>query len=233
MGRFHEDTKMHEMACIKSDGLYRHYHFSNPKNSAYWFDIVTTPYYLYMTGDMGTWVFSRIKDMLHFFNKDSLGLGYLAEKLQIGSSRSEATAIYKEVDVKRTLEYLNNELQQWKNDILDEEEDREKLADLKEAYKDFSRRIGELKSLINDYCISGSISEQSYSFAIENSSFTDPSIGGIESPWDWESLYPVTKQTSGFVWACEAIQYASKQILIKELASNAMDKFLAIGDCHE
>ncbi|MCE9840288.1 hypothetical protein LZ636_11410 [Proteus terrae] len=227
---FHKDTKLHEMTCIKSDGVYRHYHFSSPENSAYWFDIVTTPYYLYMTGDMGTWVFSRIKDMLHFFNKNNIDYGYWAEKLQIASHRTEVSAIYKEVDLKETFKSLNNDLQQWKYDVLEDEEDLEKIADLKEAYKDFSRRIGELKSIVEDYSVSGSISEQVYSFAFEKSGLTDPSVGGIDAPWDYfEVAYPRIKPTHHFAWACEAIQYASKKILVKELADKAIDKFLVIG----
>ena len=138
-------TKQHEMTCIKSDGLYRHYHFANPRNSVYWFDIVTTPYYLYVTGDMGTWVFSRIKDMLHFFNKNEIDYTYWAEKLQFGSCRNEASVIYMEVDIKATLKNLNRELQEWKVYILEDEDSTEKKADIKEAYKDFARRIGELK----------------------------------------------------------------------------------------
>ncbi|MDM3728996.1 hypothetical protein O9375_13100 [Proteus mirabilis] len=229
---FKINTKQHEMTCIKSDGLYRHYHFANPRNSVYWFDIVTTPYYLYVTGDMGTWVFSHIKDMLHFFNKNEIDYTYWAEKLQFGSCHNEASVIYMEVDIKATLKNLNRELQEWKVYILEDEDSTEKkadIADIKEAYKDFARRIGELKSLIDDYSSCGSISELTYSFAIENSGLTDPSVGMIESPWDWESVRPYTKPTYQFTWVCEAIQYASQRILIKELADKTMNKFLAIN----
>lgn len=224
---FINDTKLHEMTCIKSDGIYRHYRFKKPRSSAYYFDIITFPGYLTMTGDMGTWVFSRVRDMLHFFNKDYIDHSYWAEKLQLGSCRSEIKAIYSEVDVSKTLKSLNEELQQWKSDISEWEDDDKKLYAIKESYKEFSKRIGELKSLIDEYSSCGSVTETTYSFAVERSGLMDKSLIGIESPWDWEALYPSKKPTHGFSWACEAIQYASQRILNKELAESAMDKFLA------
>lgn len=71
LARFLEDIAAHEMTVLRDDGLYRHLRFSRPKTRAYYFDITTWPGYLAYTGDMGSYVFSRIPDMLEFFRYES------------------------------------------------------------------------------------------------------------------------------------------------------------------
>ena len=89
---FLADVTKHEMKVLRSEGLYRHIRFKQPGNSCYWFDLVTIPGKLIYTGDMGTFVFSRLDDMFVFFRSDreyahskgrQLGInpGYWAEKL--------------------------------------------------------------------------------------------------------------------------------------------------------
>lgn len=222
---FQNDTKLHEMTCIKSDDLHRHYHFSNPRNSCYWFDIVTVPGYLFMTGDMGTWAFSRIRDMIQFFNHDSIDYGYWAEKLQMGSCRSEVTAAYKEVDLTPTLKYYRESLEGWLAGMLDGEDDKDLLSAIKRSYREFAERIGQLKSLISDYSY-GTISEHVFCRAISEVDMESDSRAGHSSPWDWENLSPCFKPTHSFVWACEAIQYACQRIANKELAETAVGKLI-------
>lgn len=228
MGFIH-DTKLHEMECIKADGIHRHYRFSKPNSSIYWFDIVTFPGYLVMTGDMGTWPFSRIRDMVHFFNKNRINHGYWAEKLQMGSCRSEATATYKEVDLPGTLDCLRKTLESWyddnKHDVY-----RVEKAELKSSYNEFARRLGDVKTYIQDYSC-GSIPEHAFYRAIQEADLTDDSHCGYDSPWDYEDLYPQFNPTPHFSWACEAIQYACHRIANKEVAEDAMDKFLAFKFC--
>jgi hypothetical protein len=55
------------MKVLYEDGLHRHLQFRKPDTSSYWFDIITWPGNLCITGDMGTYVFRRIEDMLDFF----------------------------------------------------------------------------------------------------------------------------------------------------------------------
>ncbi|HHQ6055214.1 hypothetical protein ACMGDF_06270 [Morganella morganii] len=222
---FQNDTKLHEMTCIKSDGVHRHYHFSNPKYSNYWFDIVTVPGYLFMTGDMGTWAFSRINDMIQFFNHDRIDYGYWAEKLQMGSCRSEVTAAYKEVDLSSTLKYYRESLEEWLADILDGEDDKDALEAIKSSYNEFAARIGQLKSLVFDYS-SASISEHAFCHAVSEADMEDDSCDGHSSPWDWDNLSPHFKPTHHYAWACEAIRYACQRISNKEIAESAVDKVI-------
>lgn len=222
---FQSDTKLHEMTCIKSDGLHRHYHFSNPKYSNYWFDIVTVPGYLFMTGDMGTWAFSRINDMIQFFNHDRIDYGYWAEKLQMGACRSEVTAAYKEVDLSSTLKYYRELLEEWLAAAQDDDDDKDILYAIKRSYREFAERIGQLKSRISDYS-GANISENAFYRAAAESGMEDDSDVGHSSPWDWENLSPHFKPTHHYAWACEAIRYACQRISNKEIAESAVDKVI-------
>lgn len=73
--QFLEDVKDHRLTIIKDDGLYRHLRFKQPGTSNMFFDIVTWPGYLAYTGDMGSFVFTRIEDMLGFFRSKRGELG--------------------------------------------------------------------------------------------------------------------------------------------------------------
>lgn len=78
----------HEMKVHGNNGLYRHVLFKSENNSRYWFEIVTWPGVLVIRGDLGSFMFTRIEDMIDFFNHDNFGLpstkspnfGYWAEK---------------------------------------------------------------------------------------------------------------------------------------------------------
>ncbi|MFY3739344.1 hypothetical protein ACOS9E_25265, partial [Escherichia coli] len=52
--RFLLDTAFHRLEIIRDDGFYRHLRMKQPGTSCYYFDIITWPGYLTVTGDMGT-----------------------------------------------------------------------------------------------------------------------------------------------------------------------------------
>ena len=86
--RFLRDVAEHKLEVIRDDGVNRHLRFQKePKSSVYRFDLITWPGHLCFTGDMGTYVFSRIEDMFEFFitgsSKEGLNIntGYWAEKV--------------------------------------------------------------------------------------------------------------------------------------------------------
>jgi hypothetical protein len=58
------------MEVTRDDGIYRHVRFKRPGTSCMHFDLITWPGYHCYTGDMGTYVFSRIRDMFEFFRTD-------------------------------------------------------------------------------------------------------------------------------------------------------------------
>ncbi len=87
--QFLKDVMYHQMTIPLNEGVYRHVRFRSTKRGwNQWFDLTTWPGMLTISGDMGTWTFSRLPDMFEFF-RDNEGLrinpSYWAEKLQHGN----------------------------------------------------------------------------------------------------------------------------------------------------
>jgi hypothetical protein len=94
--RFEAETKQHEMTVLHDDGLYRHLRFMNPKDSAYWFEIVTWPGSLVLRGDLNdSYTFTRLRDMFEFFRGKRINPHYWAEKL--GGRRQQVQEFSEEV----------------------------------------------------------------------------------------------------------------------------------------
>lgn len=80
--RFTEDVQNHRVTVLRDDGLYRHLRCSKG-SYVYQFDVVTWPHHLAYSGDMGSFMFSRIEDMFEFFRgrrSAVIDRQYLAEK---------------------------------------------------------------------------------------------------------------------------------------------------------
>mgnify|MGYP003387158163 FL=1 len=84
--RFLEEVNGHLMTIIKDDGVHRHIQFKKEDSCTCWFNIITWPGTLCISGDCGTYVFSRTNDMFGFFrskNRDILiNPHYWGEKLE-------------------------------------------------------------------------------------------------------------------------------------------------------
>jgi hypothetical protein len=68
--RFPNDIAVHQMQVKLDAGLYRHLRFKRPNTINMYFDIVTWPNHLCFTGDMGSFLFTRVEDMFEFFRQD-------------------------------------------------------------------------------------------------------------------------------------------------------------------
>lgn len=66
---FLADVAEHQIQVIRDDGVYRHVRFKQPDTYCSHFDLITWPGYLCYTGDMGTYVFTRLRDMFEFFRR--------------------------------------------------------------------------------------------------------------------------------------------------------------------
>jgi hypothetical protein len=80
--QFNKDVATHQMTVHRSVGVYRHLSFGIPGSSVMRFDVITWPGYLAFTGDMGTYVFRRLKDMFEFFRHDAPNFDYWSEKVE-------------------------------------------------------------------------------------------------------------------------------------------------------
>src|SRR4051812_43422698 len=92
--RFLADVTDHRMEIIRDDDLYRHIRFQRPQALSYYFDLVTWPGHLVITGDCGSFMFSRIRDMFEFFEKSSgINPRYWSEKL-LGPNANRAVRTF-------------------------------------------------------------------------------------------------------------------------------------------
>jgi hypothetical protein len=82
--QFLKDVGSHEVIVLRDDGVYRHIRFKRPGTGCMHFDLLTWPGSLCYTGDMGTFVFSRLHDMFQFFRSERGGINpqYWSEKVQ-------------------------------------------------------------------------------------------------------------------------------------------------------
>jgi len=69
--RFLKDIGTHVLEIVRDDGVHRHLKFRKPESSDQFFELITWPGSLCYSGDMGTFVFSRLKDMFEFFRTDA------------------------------------------------------------------------------------------------------------------------------------------------------------------
>ncbi|MFF8696206.1 hypothetical protein ACF08W_28745 [Streptomyces sp. NPDC015144] len=96
--RFAAESEDGTLTVQHDDGLYRHLVVRMPRSSAYWFEVMTWPGALAVTGHTGTYVFRRDEDMLAFFRM-CMGTGiswevdsrYWAEKVQPHGERDVQT----------------------------------------------------------------------------------------------------------------------------------------------
>lgn len=118
---FRKHVAEHEMSILHEVGLYRNIRFQRPDTLNMYFDIVTWPGYLLITGDMGSYLFSRLTDMFQFFrgNQGRINPGYWAEKLQAVDKQSG----YKEWSREKFKQEISGEFYQWieENDYLGDE----------------------------------------------------------------------------------------------------------------
>jgi hypothetical protein len=84
--RFEKEIANHVLRVVHEDGLHRHLRCEIPRGHIEagfgWFDIVTYPGHLVISGDMGCYVFSRLRDMFEFFRGERPNYGSWAEKLE-------------------------------------------------------------------------------------------------------------------------------------------------------
>lgn len=182
--QFRRDVEKHELQVVRDDGVYRHLHFAQPGTGTMHFDIITYPGYLVYSGDMGCFVFSRLRDMLDFFRDKSgkddrlfINLNYWAEKLQ-ATDRPDGHCKYDpEKFERRVREWLDE------NDASD---------DLREAIDD------EVLSAADD----GETRARDALYSFEHDG--EKPFG---DSWEWE----FDEYTFRFIWCCYALAWAVRK----------------------
>ena len=83
---FLKEVAKHRMRVELDEEVHRSIYFGEPATLYAHFRINTWPGHLCISGDMGTFVFSRTEDMFKFFRGDEINLGYWGEKVQSESA---------------------------------------------------------------------------------------------------------------------------------------------------
>lgn len=144
---FLRDVSEHVMEVMRDDGVYRHVRFRKPGTMCMHFDLITWPGYLCYTGDMGTYVFSRLSDMFEFFRADleyaqrrgrrlSVNLSYWSEKLQaVDGNRRHGSA--KEFSEDKLRSVVNRIRLEWIRDAYAQRRlDKDQRRELWDAVQD-------------------------------------------------------------------------------------------------
>lgn len=111
---FLREVKGHEMRILQDDGVRRHLRFATPGTFCMAFDIITWPGYLCYTGDVGTYVFSRVPDMLEFFRGEpgTANPEYWAEKCEAADRtcgiRHFSDAVWRQVITDRVRDFIKD-----------------------------------------------------------------------------------------------------------------------------
>lgn len=195
--KFLKDIAAHEMTILHEDGIYRHVRFKDPSTTCMHFDLITYPGFLVYSGDMGCYVFSRLRDMFEFFRTDRLGddrlyinLGYWSEKLQaVDGNRNHAGAM--EFDEEAFLRVINEYRVSWiREGGLSKENRRELWDDVEDSV---INRIddGEQAALSAAYEFSARIERKTFQF---------------DDLFD----HQFQRYTSHFIWCCYAIAWGVK-----------------------
>lgn len=211
---FVSDVASHQLTVIRDEGLYRHLRFQRPRSSAYYFDLVTWPGYLVVTGDMGTWTFSRIKDMFEFFTDSHFGLresflinpSYWSEKFEAGAGRSRCEAPCYEFDA----DAFDNCLKEWLTAYLEDCDDEDDAAQARES-------IEELTG--NRY------STEHEAFYALNDAYFPRNVSTYEIT---EGMGQTMTYSYHYLWICYAIVWGIERYRSEQLVDRSMASFLAV-----
>lgn len=218
---FLKDVETHVVEVQHEDGVYRHIRFRKPGTMCMHFDLITWPGYLCYTGDMGTFVFTRLADMFEFFRTDrqyaerqgrrlAVNLSYWSEKLEaVNGSRRGGSA--EEFDLDRFRRVINEYRLNWirgdARNLLTKDERRE-LWDA--VSQDVLDRVDD-----GDHIVYAAANE----FTWKPTRY--PTWQG--RTWHFEDLWEhtFTDYTRRFRWCCFALAWGIEQYDISKEAVKA------------
>jgi hypothetical protein len=185
---FLEDVKDHKMEVVCDNQSVRLLKFRSPSTNCLWFEIVTWPGSLCITGDCGSFVFRRLPDMFEFFRGDNINPSYWAEKLEADDKTDGYETYSPEIFRARIIERTNDFLDYYGYDegsteiqraILLEQLEESVLADVGDKNIDLQRAI----------------------------EFQYGDVNPFQDFWEVDCI----DYTPRFIWCCYAIQWAISQ----------------------
>ncbi len=174
----------YKMEVILDNGLHRYLKFTNNGRWDGHFFITTWPNHLCISGDMGTFVFSRIEDMMYFFKGEGVNPSYWSEKIKAETLFGGG---YREFNFEKFEKYIKEKLEPLLSeecaDYVDKEEVQEALEALESTEEDEYGAVDFMRSL---------------------------NISGVDScDWSWD----FEEYTFHYLFACHAINFACNTYL--------------------
>lgn len=191
----------HQLTVNLDQDLFRDLMVMKPNSGDMHYHITTRPGYLMFTGDMGSFVFTRLSDMFDFFrDKDGYDInpGYWEEKLEAVDSRGGAKEFSRYLAKETLIEHLQDHLAGI--DSGDYDKDQSDAAEAKEA----------IKHLI------GLAEDDKHDFYETLRNWDADDAGGLDMDcwWEWD----FNDHNYRYIWCCYAIVHAIK--LYDEYKSN-------------
>lgn len=192
---FLRDVATHELSIIRNDGLYRHLRFKRPGTSCMYFDLITWPGHLCYTGDMGTYVFSRVSDMLEFFRRDTredlpINPGYWSEKVLAADGGRSPGCVF-EYDHQKYLDAVLDYQGGWLEGLSEEHQ-----AELKEAVWDDVLHWADESDEHGNY-------QRVHEF--------DATVGGTNYQFTDFFEHSTRRFTDRYIWCCRALVWGIDQ----------------------
>ena len=198
--RFLGDVKDHVIEVLRDDGVNRHIRLRKPGSMCMHFDLITWPGYLCYTGDMGTYVFSRLTDMFQFFRVDReyavskhrqlcINPSYWGEKVQ-AQDKGDGLKVFSEDKFRRA---VMDRLVEWIRDTHDRTS-KEERRDL------WDQVISEVIDADGD---SGGFRKQSA--AHDFSHLVNKDVGYFQLTDFWDCN--VQEYSYRFMWCCYAMAW--------------------------
>jgi len=209
--RFLQEVAGHQMTVVRDDGIYRHVRFKRPDTICMHFDLITWPGYLCYTGDMGTYVFTRLRDMFDFFRRSEkkelfrIDLRYWAEKVEAGD-RCDGVK-------KFSLDKFEREIRDWiarrEEESLPDEDDAKDVALHAAAFT-------ELRAAVEDgvlSCDDNDVRAYDAANGFEHRGEAWQAYFGEKASFEFDDFWEVdaTDWTHRFVWCCFALAWGIKQ----------------------
>lgn len=188
--QFAKDVADWQMEILNETGLYRHLRFRMATGGFRWFDIVTWPGKLTITGDCETFTFARLEDMFEFFRSSGsrINPGYWQEKICDGRDRARG------FDWDRFCAEALAEFDQATEDEPDAEMRTAAREDLENALDEADPDKWGAVQLLREYAYRPNFDEPIY--------FQFDLYGGPPDGEDWDFHY---------IWCCRAIAWAIEQ----------------------
>lgn len=213
------DTAHHRLEIIRDDGVYRHLRMQQPGTNFYYYDIITWPGYLTVVGDMGTWTFSRTRDMFNFFGgwTGEINTGYWSEKLEAGAGCSARELLAKEFDEDEFCDSLKGYFSGCLEDSEDNDSDDDDADDIPESDK------AEIREIVRELCRANFCNEHDAYQAVYDADWPQG-----WNAWDICDGLTFKTYTSHFRWILFAITWAISKYHNTKMVDKAMSTFLAV-----